>query len=313
MRLGLCENTKNGYAAKSKRLDGERYMLVEMALGDAYGAGWEFVTPEVAKAKGMVNDTETYYKHPEIDIGGGRYTDDTQMTICIAEALLAGGEFLPEELAPRVFDTFTRDPRKGYGSRFYELLTTVKSGEELLQRLDPNSTRSGAAMRVGPIGLYKDLKMVKRLSILQAMLTHDTPEGMGAACAVALMNHYFAYRLGPKSEVGDFICDHHQGWAWNEDWDEWVSVQGIPCAHAAITAVRRGNSLREVLRIAVSFGGDVDTVSAIAMFAASLTEMPDDLPPALYRNLEQGPYGGGYLVELDKKLLTFARAQGAKV
>jgi len=288
-------------------------MLVEMAIGDAYGAGFEFITPEVQKAHGMVNDTETYYKNPQIDIGEGRYTDDTQMSIAIAEALLAGGEFLPEELAPRFFETFRRDPRRGYGSKFYELLTTVESGEELHRRLVPNSTRSGGAMRVGPIGLYKDLKMVKGLSILQATLTHDTPEGMGAACAVALMNHYFAYRLGPKSEVGDFICDHHHGWAWDEDWDDWVSVQGIPCAHAAITAVRRGKSLREVLRIAVSFGGDVDTVAAIAMFAASLTEMPDDLPPSLYRNLEQGTYGGGYLVELDKKLLDFARKQGAKL
>lgn len=286
-------------------------MLVEMAIGDAYGAAFEFIKlPHPA----LVHDTETYQKHPELEIGNGRYTDDTQMALAIAEHLISGEEMTVEALAERFVQTFKRDPRPGYGKGFYEALQNSTDGPSLLTNIqNPTSTRSGAAMRVSPIGLIGDFKEVMRLAALQATVTHNSPEGILSAQAVAGMVHYFAYNLGTDHEVGPWLEENVPGWAWDDLWTDWVSVQGIPNAHAAVTCVTLGRSLRGVLKMAVDVGGDVDTVSAISMFSASLTQMPDDLPASLYRGLEQGPYGGGYLVEMDYKLRDFARKQGAKI
>ncbi len=287
-------------------------MLVEMAIGDAYGAAFEFMK---LPRPDLVHDTETYQKHPELEIGNGRYTDDTQMALAIAEELLATGtEMTTETLAERFVRTFKRDPRPGYGKGFYEALNAATDGPSLVSSIqNPTSTRSGAAMRVSPIGLLADFDEVLRLAALQATVTHNSPEGIMSAQAVAAMVHYFTYKLGSKNEVGYWLSEKVPGWAWEELWTDWVSVQGIPNAHAAITCVTLGKSLRDVLQRSVAIGGDVDTISAIAMFSASLTEMPDDLPSGLYRNLEQGTYGGHYLVGVDNDLRAFARKQGAKI
>jgi len=53
----------------------------------------------------------------------------------------------------------------------------------------------------------------------------------------------------------------------------------------------------------VNFGGDVDSVAAIAMGLASLTgEYTHDIPPQLQLGLESGKYGSGFLAQLDTTL-----------
>ena len=284
-------------------------MLVECALGDAYGAGFEFIKRPYPN--GMVNDTETYWKHPELEIGGGRYTDDTQMTMAIAEELVEDGPFTKESLADRFVTTFKRDPRKGYGKGMYGGLCFSEKGSDLLALLKPHSTRSGAAMRVGPVGLFSDLETVLEKAALQASVTHDSPEGRMSAQAIAASVHYFAYKRGSISFLGDFLEAHVPGHDWASDHEGWVSVEGVPCAHAAITCVRLGRSMENVLERAIDLGGDVDTVAAMAMFIASVTKLPNDLDSKLYSGLEQGSYGKDYLLRLDKSLSEFASRQGA--
>ncbi len=59
-------------------------MLLELAIGDAYGAGFEYADEMIA-----CNDLSRYLKHPRHNIQPGCYTDDTQMSIAIAETLVA--------------------------------------------------------------------------------------------------------------------------------------------------------------------------------------------------------------------------------
>ena len=74
---------------------------------------------------------------------------------------------------------------------------------------------------------------------------------------------------------------------------------------AAITAVAQAKSLSELLQTCVAFTGDVDTVAAIAMGAASMSrEIVQDLPSALVDQLEDGEFGRKYIVKLDKQLLS---------
>jgi ADP-ribosyl-[dinitrogen reductase] hydrolase len=280
-------------------------MLVDMAIGDAFGAAFEFVPLERQRELGLDYTRWIYQQHPELPLGNGRYTDDTQMSLAIAEAIVQDRNLSRERLADKFVEVFRRDPRPGYGKRLYEILNRVETGQEFLQAIDPKSTRSGAAMRAGPCGFLRDLKDVLEASALQASVTHDTPEGIMSAQAVSAAVHYSFYDRGPRAELGQFVEEHVPGYAWSESWTDWASVEGIPCAHAALTAVRDGDGLTDVLRRAVAVGGDVDTVAAMAMFIGSVNpEIEDDLPPSLYRGLEDGMYGRSYLQRVDVDLLT---------
>ncbi len=92
-------------------------MLVELAIGGAYGAAFEYATEMIAPH----NDGRHYSKHPRHNILPGCYTDDTQMSIAIAEALVSGDPWTPENLADRFVAVFKRNPRNGYSHHFQQL------------------------------------------------------------------------------------------------------------------------------------------------------------------------------------------------
>jgi ADP-ribosylglycohydrolase len=279
-------------------------MLLELAVGDAYGAGFEYADRDFVRAH---NTLERFVKHRTHAIVPGRYTDDTQMTLAIAEAIVTGGAWTPEALAERFVIAFKRDPREGYASGFYAFLTSVTSGAEFLARIKPTSDKSGAAMRAAPVGVFPTPEEVCKRAALQAAITHDTPDGIAAAQAAALMTHYFLYRHGPKSDLGRFIERHVPG-AWSEPWQGKVKEKGWMSVRAAITAVVASTSMADLLRRCIAFTGDVDTVATIALAAGSCSpEIAQDLPENLVYQLEHGTYGHDYLVALDRQLLALVR------
>lgn len=104
-------------------------MLLELAIGDAYGAGFEYVNQQLIR---QFNDLSKYVKHPRHSIKAGNYTDDAQMTLAIAEAIISGEEWTSENLAKRFVDVFKRDPRQGYASGFHAFLRKVEDGTQFL-------------------------------------------------------------------------------------------------------------------------------------------------------------------------------------
>lgn len=283
--------------------------LLAQALGDAYGAGFEFA-PEHRR----LNDLTRFLQHPRLLIGGGRYTDDTQMSIAHAEVLLAGLDWTPETLASAYLRVFRRDPRAGYSSGLHAILQRAQSGGELLALITPTSEKNGAAMRAPVLGLLPDCRDVVDRAVRQAAVTHDTTPAKTAAAAAALATHYFHYGLGPKARLGawlEVVSDDLLGDVpWSEPWSDGVSTFATDAVRAAVTAVQARRTLGDVLKACVDFGGDVDTVAAIAMPAASRSrEIEDDIPDALIEQLENGLWGRRYLRALDDQLL--ARWPGA--
>ncbi len=186
-------------------------MLLELAIGDAYGAGFEYVETEMI---GQQNNLSQYVKHPRHDIQPGSYTDDTQMSLAIAEAIISGEPWKQAMLAQKFVEVFQRDPREGYATGFSHFLQHVRDGEQLLRDINPTSDKSGAAMRAAPIGISPTIPLVIERCTIQAALTHNTPNGIHAAVAAALMTHYFLYHLGPKKALGLFLEKHvHGHWA----------------------------------------------------------------------------------------------------
>src|SRR5262249_23946991 len=151
----------------------------------------EYADEDLVRAK---NDLSGYFSHPRHDTKPGCYTDDRQMSVAIAEAIVSDEPWTPEMLAQRFVTAFRRDPREGYASRFYAFLQEVQDGADFLARMRPESDKSGAAMRAAPLGVYCSTGEVIRRCTVQAVLTHNTPDGINAAVAAALTTHYFIYR-----------------------------------------------------------------------------------------------------------------------
>ncbi|HMA38251.1 MAG TPA: ADP-ribosylglycohydrolase family protein [Chloroflexia bacterium] len=280
-------------------------MLLELAIGDAYGAGFEYADANVIST---YNDLTQFIKHPRHHLIPGCYTDDTQMSIAVAEAIVSGKPWTPEMLAQGFIETFKRDPRAGYAARFHEFLQRVRDGHQFLAEIHPTSDKSGAAMRAAPLGVFSTIPQVIERSTIQAAITHNTPDGINAAVAAALMAHYFLYRLGRKHDLGRFLEQHVPG-RWSEPWRGKVGAKGWMSVRAAITGVMAADTMSSLLCRCIAFSGDVDTVAAIALAAGSCSsEITQDLPANLVLGLENGVYGREYLIALDKRLLSLANA-----
>ncbi|CBN54866.1 MULTISPECIES: ADP-ribosylglycohydrolase family protein [Kamptonema] len=276
-------------------------MLLELAIGDAYGAGFEFADQQIIES---YNNLSSYIQHPRHNIQPGCYTDDTQMSLAIAETIVGKEPWTPEVLASKFIVAFNRDRRVGYASKFYNFLLEVQDGKDFLARIYSTSDKSGAAMRAAPIGIFPTVEKVIEATTIQAAITHNTPDGINAARAAALMSHYFIYRLGSKVDLGKFLETHVSG-EWSKPWEGEVKTKGLICVRAAITAVMRNDSMSELLKDCIAFSGDVDTVAAIALAAGSCSqEIAQDIPEHLIENLENFSYGKDYIIELERQLMS---------
>ncbi|HLP87825.1 MAG TPA: ADP-ribosylglycohydrolase family protein [Nostocaceae cyanobacterium] len=274
-------------------------MLLELAIGDAYGAGFEYADENI-----LANDLSRYVQHPRHRLIPGSYTDDTQMSIAIAEVLVSRAPWTPQVLADKFVQVFKRDQREGYAKKFYQFLQSVNNGEEFLERIQPHSDKSGAAMRAAPIGVYSTPEKVIEAATVQAAITHNTPDGINAAVAAALMSHYFIYQHGTKRKLGQFLEGFVSG-EWSKPWRGEVKAQGWMSVRAAVTAIMRNDSLSEILQDCINFTGDVDTVGAIALGGASCSEeIVQDIPEHLILTLENGAYGRDFIIDLDKQLMS---------
>jgi len=288
----------------------EVQLLTFTAIGDAYGVCFEYAPRPIIRTR---NNLSGYFPHHKYRTGGGRYSDDTQMSIAVAEALLKLGDAAnAHDFTESFVAAFQRDPREGYAGRFHEFLLTVTDADDFLARIRNDSDKSGGAMRAGACGLLGDVEMVKSTAARQAAVTHNTPDGIAAAQAAALMVHYLMYRLGPRWDLPDFLDTHVRGYGWSRTHKGSVGAKGCDSVRAGITALVRNQSVADLLVDCVNFSGDVDTVAAIAMAAAACADdMERSIPEPLWNGLENGRFGRDNLIELDRNLRDFASRQGA--
>ena len=158
-------------------------------------------------------------------------------------------------------------------------------------------------MRAAPLGVLSSESDVIEKATLQARITHDTKDGIDAAVAAALVSHYFLHDIGPRTNIAIWVNERVPG-KWQTPWRGQVGGEGLACVHAAISAIMQHDSLSSILHACIDYGGDVDTVAAIAMGGAShARSITKDLPDVLVTGLENGPFGRDYINALDKKLL----------
>lgn len=280
-------------------------MLLRIAQGDAYGMAVEYIKPESEHVRERALKFEGFGRHPVHRLEPGQYTDDTQMSIAVAEVLL-GKDRSTEEFAHAFVRCFKRDPREGYARGFQGLLESVSDGDELRRTIKNDSDKNGAAMRAVPIGVLPKPADVVDVAVRQAKITHDTIGGIRSAVLVAMMSHYALYEQAPFSEFPSWVYEHAKTTLglWKGGPVEGPGV-GLKTADAVFTLVATQPSLLKIAETAIRWGGDVDSVLAIAWGIAS-TRMPGvqgELPAFFETGLEDGTYGRRFLVGLGTRLM----------
>jgi ADP-ribosyl-[dinitrogen reductase] hydrolase len=296
-------------------------MLLRIAQGDAYGMAREYVKrkdfPELYL---QCLEFKQYLQHPTYHkLPPGTYTDDTQMSLAVTEALInaqRGVLLTAEVFVQRFFDAFKRDPRDGYSRAFQAILEEATSPDHLRQLIVPTSHANGAAMRSVPIGVIKDPKEVMRIAGMQAATTHASYGGINASIAVALMSHFALYDRREFSSIVEWGNHHCPAFEYfREPWSGPVQENsddgkglgvGLNTAWAVSTLLMHSTSLMDMMKRAIMWGGDTDSVCAIAWGIASCRALDEDIPTFLERDLEQhtsGQYGVTYLKQLGKQLM----------
>ena len=182
-------------------------------------------------------------------------TDDTVLTVAVADAVLNNIEF-----EDSVKNWGNKYPKAGYGYNFQKWLK-AESPEPY------NSWGNGSAMRVSPIGFYyNSLEKVLEVAKKSAEITHNHPEGIKGAQATATA--IFLSREGKtKKEIKQFIekTFHYDLSRKIDDiratYSFDVSCQGsVP---ESIIAFLESDDFESSIRLAVSIGGDSDTIACI--------------------------------------------------
>lgn len=136
----------------------------------------------------------------------------------------------------------------------------------------------------------------------QAIVTHNTAEGILSSHVVAFMSHALLYDKAKLAELPELVLKM-TGFALRNDWFAEVECDALQTLHAVNTALQANRGMSKLLLDCVNFGGDVDSVAAIAMGLASLTpEYVVDIPASLMSGLESGKFGSRYLRQLDVAL-----------
>lgn len=244
-------------------------------LGDIIGSPYEFDMGSKTK------DFPLFSKR-------SAFTDDSVMTIAVAEAFLGAPDddgIIRKRLVKSMQKYGARYPHAGYGLRFCDWLDSE----------DPmpyNSWGNGSAMRVSSVGwLFHDIDTVRHMARLSADVTHNHPEGIKGAEATA--SAIFLARTGhTKDHIRQYI-ENEFGYALNRTCDEirptYHHVEScMETVPEAITAFLEGDSFEDVIRTAVSLGGDCDTLTCIAgSIAEAFYGVSDDLKEECMSRLPQ--------------------------
>jgi ADP-ribosylglycohydrolase len=212
-------------------------------LGDIIGSIYEWADPPI-----KTKDFELFTKK-------STFTDDSVLTLAVAEAIINKWDY---KFNVRRFAK--KYPNRGYGSQFKKWIYTDPSKPY-------NSFGNGSAMRVSPIGFAFDtIESVLEEAEKSSIITHDHPEGIKGAQAVALA--VFLARTGhSKREIGmeiqkrfhynlaRRIDDIRPGYSFD------VTCQGsVP---EAILCFLESTDVMDAIRLAISLGGDADTLACI--------------------------------------------------
>jgi poly(ADP-ribose) glycohydrolase ARH3 len=242
---------------------------------------------------------------------GPRYTDDTVMTLGVAESLIERKGYDYWDMTDRLVRNYEQEPWRRYGTGTPRIFRMMKSGRMGFGMLDrqiypEGSFGNGAAMRVSPVGLfyYDDSRSLREIAYHTASITHSNELALeGAAlqaCAVALavltdpdnikVNEFIgALRMftksGPYQEKLKTIARFLDENAADENTRKVQvvrelgnGVEALNSVPTAIYAFLANPGLENAITYAVSLGGDADTIGSMCGAIAGACYGIESLP-----------------------------------
>lgn len=210
---------------------------------------------------------------------GSTFTDDTVMTFAVAKSLIEadvqGDSALKKALVQNMQALGQTYPNRGYGGYFSQWLRAENPKPY-------GSFGNGSAMRVSPVGwIASSVEEAAHLAKVTAEVTHDHPEGIKGAQAIAVCI-VLARQGADKDTIRQTITDRF-GYdvsrgldAIRPDYQMDATCPGsVP---EAITAFLEGRDYEDTIRLAISLGGDSDT---LACMAGGIAEAAFGMPAVL--------------------------------
>jgi len=223
-------------------------------IGDIVGSCYEF---------NSIKTTEF-----ELFQSNSRYTDDSVMTMAVAEWLLEDPMHTHEVLEEKMVKYGNLNTDVGFGPHFLRWLFFPKTLFPDGKRKPYNSFGNGSAMRVSAVGwMFGSLEETERVAGISASITHNHPEGIKGAQATAAAI-FMARNGASKEEIRDYISKKFD-YDLNRSCDQIRPLYGfeVSCQKSvpeSLIAFLDSTDYESTLRLAVSLGGDSDTQACIA-------------------------------------------------
>ncbi|MEX2624722.1 MAG: ADP-ribosylglycohydrolase family protein [Acidimicrobiia bacterium] len=266
---------------RSPSLDRFRGLMIGTAVGDSLGR------PVEGHRRVSVDYVAEVITNPP----PMRLTDDTAMTIGLAESLLAADGFSGDDLAQRFAENYRSDPDRGYGGGAIKVFKEVLRGMPWQKAAGSlfggtGSYGNGAAMRVAPVALWSfgDLGSTIRLAEETAKITHTHPEGIeGAVLQAAAAWHALHSDANGKLDLDGILSDLKH-LAHTDEFTQALEIlplcldrddeertrlhlgNGVRASRSVITALHcflKATAFEEAIVRALQMGGDVDTIAAM--------------------------------------------------
>lgn len=292
-------------------------------VGDALGMPVEGWSAARIREKYGVLDTYQPGRLP-----AGTYTDDSQMMIAILESLALDGGLDPARLALRFAASF--QAWRGYGGRIQGVMERLAAGQPWDQA-GTDSYGNGGAMRVGVLGaaLADDLSGLRQAALEQCRITHHHPQALAGCWAQALavawacrqgregrrpqaqawvtelakavepLDPHTAARLrgmpalpyGDPDQAGRLLAQVYA-----------CDVRAAEAVPPALGAFLAADSAPQAVVLAVSLGGDTDTLGAMTGALAGAYWGLEAWPRSWIDGLEPGPAGVEYVLGLCRRI-----------
>ena len=285
-------------------------VIFGLAIGDALGARTEFMRLDQIRAK--------YGKDGIRDLPSpALFTDDTQMSVAIAEALVRAGDKDIASIMEAVREEFIKwshlpeTYKKAPGNTCLQGVANMERGIRWSRSGLANSKGCGSAMRAAPIGyLYQhEPEKLKEVAHTTGICTHGHPAAdaacIGAAYLVKLaldgvppdkiIAQLFTFTAGVSAEFDQAISKVEKCLGWRDEekalsylGEGWVGEEAV--ALALYCFMRNPDSYEKVVIRGANTNGDSDSIACIAGSISGAYLGIDEIPPEWVRKIEKSPY-----------------------